>query len=194
MKNEEKILDAALKVVEEHTISGTRMHLIAQEAGMLQSNVHYYYKTKDDLMLALQDKVLDKCHEIRDELSAKADDTLESQLDVFIGQKKNFILENKRYDYAEMDFWQQGRINEEMRKRFADSYCGWRKDILDMLDRYVPNLTSSMRQYIPAYVVSFLEGATIQYLMDSDSMDIDGYFEFGKQTILNILKPYCDDN
>ena len=161
---------------------------------MLQSNVHYYYKTKDDLMLALQDKVLDKCHEIRDELSAKADDTLESQLDVFIGQKKNFILENKRYDYAEMDFWQQGRINEEMRKRFADSYCGWRNDILDMLDRYVPKLTSSMRQYIPAYVVSFLEGATIQYLMDSDSMDIDGYFEFGKQTILNILKPYRDDN
>ena len=50
---EEKILNAAFRVVDRHTISGTRMHLIAEEAKMVQSNLHYYFKTKQDLMLAL---------------------------------------------------------------------------------------------------------------------------------------------
>lgn len=190
MKNEDRILNAALKVVEEHTISGTRMHLIAQEADMLQSNVHYYYKTKDELMYALQKKVLDKCLEIRAELNAQAEDTLEAKMDVFIEQKKNFITENQRFDYAEMDFWQQGRIHPEIKKRFADSYAGWRKDIKDMLETYVPKLPLPMKEYLPAFFVSILEGATIQYLMDEESFDLDSYFANGKQMILDAVAPY----
>lgn len=38
---EEKILNAAFHVVDRYTISGTRMHLIAEEAKMVQSNLHY---------------------------------------------------------------------------------------------------------------------------------------------------------
>ena len=41
-----KILDAAFEIVAKNKISGTRMHLIAKEAGVVQSNVHYYYPTK----------------------------------------------------------------------------------------------------------------------------------------------------
>ena len=59
-KTEDKVLDAALQIVKEKTISGTRMHLIAEEANMVQSNVHYYFKTKNDLMIALQKKVLNE--------------------------------------------------------------------------------------------------------------------------------------
>ena len=47
---EKTILDAALEVVARETISRTRMHLIAEEAGMSQSNLHYHFKTKDDLL------------------------------------------------------------------------------------------------------------------------------------------------
>ena len=38
-ETEERILNAALKVVNDVTISGTRMHLIAEKADMVQSNV-----------------------------------------------------------------------------------------------------------------------------------------------------------
>ena len=62
---EEKILTAALKVINRETISGTRIHLIAKEADVAQSNVHYYYKTKQDLMDSLQERVLEECYDIR---------------------------------------------------------------------------------------------------------------------------------
>ncbi len=187
MKNEEKILEATLAVVREQTISGTRMHLIAQKADMLQSNLHYYYKTKNDLLQALQDKVLDKCLEIRTNLRVDCEDSLESELDVFIKQKKAFIMEYRDYDYAELDFWVQGRINPKMRENFAKSFDGWRMEIGEMLDRYVPSLNETVRTYLPYLVVSYLEGATIQYLIEEDSFDLDAYFAFGKKMILDTI-------
>ena len=58
-ETEERILNAALKVVNDVTISGTRMHLIAEKADMVQSNVHYYYKTKQELLKGLQEWILE---------------------------------------------------------------------------------------------------------------------------------------
>ena len=52
-----KILDAAFEIVAKNKISGTRMHLIAKKAGVVQSNVHYYYPTKNDLLIALLDRI-----------------------------------------------------------------------------------------------------------------------------------------
>lgn len=194
MRNEDKIIAATLKVVKAHTISGTRMHLIAKEAGMLQSNLHYYYKTKDELMLALQKQVLDKCLEIRRDLRENSEDTFESQLDVFINQKRQFILEMPEYDYAEIDFWGQGRIHSEMKQNFIDSFEGWRGELRDLLDRYVPSVSEKVRTYLPYQIVSFLEGATIQYLISEKSFDLESYFAFGKQMILDTIKQDLSQN
>ena len=196
MKNEERILSAALAVVKEHTISGTRMHLIAEKAGMVQSNLHYYFKSKRDIMYALQKKVLEKCLELRERYRNNMEsDTLENELDVFISQKKDFIIKYREYDYAEMDFWVQGRIDEETRLRFAESFSGWRTEIKMMLEKHAHNLSDESKKYLPYMIVSFLEGATIQYLIDENLFNLDNYFEFGKKIILKSIKEEsCGDN
>lgn len=189
-KAEKKILDAALKVVKDNTISGTRMHLIAEKADMVQSNLHYYFKTKDDLMNRLQEQVLSKCLEIRDVLKNDSEDSLEGQLDVFIGQKIDFLRNNQEYDFAEIDFWVQGRINDKMKENFAASFAGWRKDIAKMIDKYVPELSDEKKKYLPHIIVSLLEGATLQYLTDEESMDVDEYFKTVKEIIINTINSY----
>lgn len=113
---EEKILEAALAVVSEKSISGTRMHLIAEKADMVQSNVHYYFKTKNNLMLALQKKVVSRCLEIRDNIKDNYGDNLEDQLEIFIEQKMTFLMEEQEYDIVEVDFWLQAHNNPEIRK------------------------------------------------------------------------------
>lgn len=180
----ERILSAALRVVNRNTISGTRMHLIADEAGMVQSNVHYYFKTKDELMLALQSYILDECTTFRERDRQNCRNELESQLDVFFRQKKKLILNNEEYDYAEIDFWVQSRINDQVRKKFQSNYDEWREEIRQVLDRYCPYIDNCTREKLPYVVVSMLEGATIQHGIDSENFDIDGYFEFCKSMIL----------
>lgn len=188
LKPEDRILEAALDVVKEKTISGTRMHLIANQVDMAQSNLHYYFKTKEELLLGLHKKVLRKCHELREEDKAKAGKDLDSQLDVFFNQKRQFILNFKKYDYAEIDFWVQARTNAKIQKAFVESFQGWRDEIGEILDEYSPNISKENRNLIPYVMVSMLEGATMQYLIDEGSFDLDEYFAYCKKGIRKIIE------
>ncbi len=187
---EGKIISAALDTIEKHTISGTRMHLIADEAEMLQSNLHYYFKTKSDLMMAVLKRVRERSLEIREEIKKETEDTLESALDQFIGQKKEFILREKKYDYAEIDFWVQSRLGDSTSQELAHSFREWREEIRSMLRKYVPALSEEMLEYLPVHFVSMLEGATLQYLADEGVFDLDRYFETGKEILLSQVKSY----
>ena len=184
MSTEDRILEAALYTVESHTISGTRMHLIAEEAQMVQSNVHYYYRTKEALLLALHKKVLDTCYNIRKEDVKKAGNCLEEQLDVFLNQKKKFLLEKTAYDTAEIDFWVQARIKPKIRERMCHSFESWRKELKYLFDTYCPELPEEKKTMLPSMVVSLMEGATIQYHLDPERFDVDGYFAMCREMIL----------
>lgn len=188
--NEEKILDATLRVIESHTISGTRISLIAKEADMLQSNVLYYYKTKEEILVAMQKRILDIFPKLREELRDNTEDTLESALEVFSKNEENLLKNFPEYNHAEMDFWVQSRTDEDTRERFSKSYDLWRQEIRDVLVKYVPDLPDNLKEILPAQYVSMLEGFTIQYLIDENKIDMTEYFALSRQLILNTVKPY----
>ena len=75
-----------------------------------------------------------------------------------------------------------------MKNRFAESFEGWRNEIQEMLEKYAPQLSDNTKKYLPYEIVSYLEGATIQYLTDEKKFDLDNYFEFGKKMILNSIQ------
>ncbi len=180
-----RILNAALDVVNKDTISGTRMHLIAEQAQMVQSNVHYYYKTKNDLMLALQDYIFEECYEIRRKEKKSSSDSLEGQLDVFINQKKKLILDKKKYDFAEIDFWVQSKTNSDIHSKFIESYEKWRQEIRVILSGYCPFLDEKSLDILPYTLVSLLQGATIQYFINKSDFDTNTYFNTCRQMMLN---------
>lgn len=187
---QERILNAALKVINEETISGTRMHLIARKADVVQSNVHYYYKTKQDLLLALQEKVLEECYEIREQDKKKSQDTLESQLHIFFQQKKHLICKKTEYDFAEMDFLIQGKMNDKIHERFVESYEQWRDDIREVIIRYCPGIDEQTKETLPYVIVSMLQGASIQALVEQKGFDVDGCFAKCEELLLHYLKQY----
>ena len=186
----ERILNAALKVINEETISGTRMHLIAEKADVVQSNVHYYYETKQDLLLALQEKVLTECYEIRRQDKKKSRDTLESQLHIFFQQKKHLILKKAEYDFAEMDFLIQGKMNEKIHQRFVESYEQWRDDIREVIIRYCPGIDEQTKETLPFVIVSMLQGASLQALVDQKMFDVEECFAKCEELLLHYLKQY----
>ncbi len=188
-----RIMNAALDVVNKQTIAGTRMHLIAERAKMVQSNVHYYYKTKDELMLALQEYIFEECYDARRKEKKHSKDTLESQLEVFINQKKRLILTKHKYDFAEIDFWVQSKSNEEVHDNFDESYMKWRREIREVLEKYCPWLDDKSKELLPYTLVSLMQGATIQYLINKGEFDIEGYFDQCKQLMLSQINSLRKD-
>ena len=185
---EDMIIQATLDVIEEKTISETRMRLIAEKADVYQSNLHYYYKSKKDLMMAVQKRVADRCVELREEALKEAEDTLESQLDVFLKQKLTFIKNEPKYDYAEIDFWIQSRFDDDFKAEFRRSFLGWRRELQQLIIQYAPHLEEREQVLLSSVIISLLEGATIQYLIDDAAFSVDEYFDYCKALIMKQLQ------
>jgi len=192
MANEitEKILEAAFEIVAQNKISGTRMHLIAKEAGMVQSNLHYYYPTKNDLMIALLDNIQERFTKKRMSSVDLEKKSVAENLQGLFYEKKDDIQNHKKIDYVQFDFWVQGTANPEIREKFKASFDIWIKNITEVLKKE-PSFSENKSVYysmLPHLIVSIMMGASMQYLIDEEKFDLDDYFTAAEKMILSFLK------
>ena len=186
-KGADKIFDATLKVISKYTIAGTRMHLIAEEADIRQSNIHYYFKSKNDLLVRLQQRVSEYCFDFRDEIRDEYDPaSIDDQLELFIVQKLDFILKEKEYDFVEMDFWIQSRANAKIRKSMAEKYQIWRNEFTEhVIEPFAPDLTDEEKKQVAYVAISLLQGATVQYHLEK--FDVRAYFDYCKHVLKMLM-------
>lgn len=187
---DKKILDATLEIIAREKISGTRMHLIAKEANMSQSNLHYYFPTKDDLLITLMDDLQKRFSEKRMESVDFECKTLPENIHGLFEEKKDDILNRKKIDYAQFDFWVQGTVNPDIRVKFQNTFDEWRNDIRKVLatDERFSKKDSKNLEMVPYIIVSLMMGASMQYLIDEGEFDLNEYFAASEQMVLKFLK------
>ncbi|MFL0245787.1 TetR/AcrR family transcriptional regulator [Candidatus Clostridium stratigraminis] len=187
---EKKILDATLETIAREKISGTRMHLIADEANMSQSNLHYYFPTKNDLIIALMDDLQKRFSSKRTESIDVKNKSLNENIHGILEEKKYDILNNKKVDYAQFDFWVQGTVNPEIRVKFQKTFEEWRENIKEVLEHNkVPStIDSKNAEMLPFIIVSLMMGASMQYLIDEGKFDLDEYFTACEKLVLEFLE------
>lgn len=181
---EQVILDAALQVVAEKSIIGTRLHLIAQKAGMAQSNLHYYYRTKHDLLVALFKRIQDGFEADREVRLGKEYRNFDKRLQVYFDQKKHIITEDPAIDYAQFDYWSQGRSDPEIKQLFYQSYEVWRQEMVDSIHQFYPDIDDEEMRSIARVMVSMMMGGSMQYLNAVEPFDLDAYFAQCSEMIL----------
>lgn len=183
-----KILDATLEVIAREKISGTRMHLIAKEAEMTQSNLHYYFPTKNDLLIALLDDIQQWFSANRQKVIDPANRSLAENLAAIFAEKQDVILNNKKLDYVQFDYWVQGTVNPEVRATFRKTFNIWRHDIAAIVARTgAADGDAAPRKMLPFLMVSLMMGASMQYLIDEGQFDLDEYFTAARNMILSLI-------
>lgn len=184
-----KILEATLETIAREKISGTRMHLIAKDAGMSQSNLHYYYPTKNELLIALLDEIQERFTKKRAESVDLKNKSFEENLSGLFNEKKDIILNDKKIDYAQFDYWVQGTVNEEIGSKFEKTFDEWRNDISKVLlenDAY-SKMDPQYKELLPFIIVSLMMGASMQYLIDEGKFDLNQYFYTAKKMVMGFI-------
>ncbi|WP_346929223.1 TetR/AcrR family transcriptional regulator [Clostridium sp.] len=182
---DKRILKAALEVVSKEKISGTRMHIIAKEANMSQANLHYHFSTKNDIMVALLNSIQEEFSKGRKNYIDTERKTVTENIQGFFEQKKDDILINKKMEYAQIDYWVQGTVNEEIRTIFQNTFNIWRKSIEDTLSKEnQEGLYEKTERNLPFVMVSLMLGASLQYLIDEGKFDLGEYFQVAEEMIL----------
>lgn len=92
--NQQKILRAAEREFEAHGFGGARVQRIADLAGVPKANIHYYYKNKKKLYLAVLDGILSLWNKAFDDIHP--DDDPAQALAKYIRAKLNYSRHNAR--------------------------------------------------------------------------------------------------
>lgn len=187
---EEALLDAAMEVLAEKSLGGVRVHLVAERAGMVQSNLHYYFKTKHDLLVALYRRVHNKFEETRKKVMGRVYPDIDGRLQVFFDQKKEIILNEPAVDYVQFDYWTQSRSDPEIRDMIYASSESWREEMREAIRKYVPEVSEEEGRLLSHVLVSMLMGASMQYLNHPGLMDLDEYFALCKRMLLTQIRDF----
>lgn len=73
-------------------------------------------------------------------------------------------------------------------------YSRWREDIRGVVQEGVEGgaFGASAAQGVPVLMVSLMEGAALQYLIDGDALDLDSYFD-GAMALISRLSVAAEE-
>ena len=185
------ILDATLSVVSRETIGGTRMHLIAKEAGVSQSILHYYFSSKKDILVRLMQDLKAEFNQKRTRDIDPANKPLEDNIKGFLNQKSDIIKNHREMDVAQFDFFVQSLVDEELKEVFRDFFKAWYDEIKAVIlqSDLPPENKEKFARSMSHMLMSLMMGASMQYLLwDGEDFDVDTYFDQAEEMFLGYLR------
>ena len=182
------IIDASFSVIAENKISGTNLRQIAKQAGISLGTLHYYFPSKAELLLALLDYMRNLFGEGQKEIMEQHLSPPE-KLNHFILQEQRFLIEKRQMLEVFFDFWSQGLQDPEIQSRIQMIYDRWRLDIETVAAEGVQtgDFAPDIAPMIPFLMVSIMEGAALQYLIDNTVFDLEAYFETSHKMIIGMV-------
>ncbi|MCJ7623838.1 MAG: TetR/AcrR family transcriptional regulator [Anaerolineaceae bacterium] len=188
----QRIILAALETIAANKISGTNLRDIATRTGISQGTLHYYFPSKTGLYQAVLEYM--SCT-FSDQRKRKLEDINlkpRDKLNVFFTQMRE-VLQEKEILLAFYDFWVQstGETRESViQEAIQRIYNRWRGDIDNVVREGVAQgeFNSQHANLIPTLMVSLMEGAALQFLVDVEAIDLEAYFKKANQIILSIIE------
>jgi len=171
-----QILQAAYEVGSQRGLSGLTVRLVAAEAGLSNGLVHFHFKTKEALLIALLDWLLATTTvlQVSDEVAA-----IPSPLDrllALLRQEMDRLIRDRPRVHLFFDFWLMGirhrKIGKRMRAeldRYRETFLPMAEEVLAAEPERFPGVTP---EGLAAVSVGFINGCAVQSMIDPDHFDV----------------------
>ncbi|HOO38950.1 MAG TPA: TetR/AcrR family transcriptional regulator [Deltaproteobacteria bacterium] len=184
-----QILKALDSCLQEKSFQQTSIKDIARVAGVNHGVLHYYFASKEDILLNYIDYVIeDYRDQIREWLGTKDISLLDKRgfIEEIFAFINNKITLNRNLSRIFVEIWEIGVYNDAVRQKLKHMYSAWIRELTSYLSRFVPDEKFAMN--ISVSMVGFWEGmALFSTIFDEDSLDIAEVLGRFQERILEIL-------
>jgi len=172
----EQIVEAAVAVLMEQGIQNLSLSEIEKKAGMSRGQLTYYFPTKEDILLAMFDRLVALTHERIGQpagATAEAAGAWEWIQHLLVRILAHPPL-NPEFGCLQYTFLSQIDHREDFREKLAGLYSVWRSKMAEGLERDFAESTSEKRvsgRAFASLVQAILHGLAIQRAADPDALD-----------------------
>ena len=183
-----QLIRAAYKVVGEKGYSDFTTKDIAEEAGLSNGLLHYYFKNKEDLLFNLLRGMNAK---LKDQLNKTLKVLTEPQdkLLAFCDEAFALVDKEKAYFYVLIDFWAQMNHDNRIRQANVKLFRSYRDEITTILKEGETKGVFKVVdvQLTSVIIISLIQGTIIQYVIDNEAFDYREYTGRVKEQIFSMI-------
>jgi AcrR family transcriptional regulator len=184
-----QILKALDTCLQEKSFERTSIKDIARVAGVNHGVLHYYFTSKEDILLKYIDHVIEDYQaQLQEWLGTK--DIRRYSKKEFIQEIFNFVNHritlNKSLSRIFVEIWEIALYNEGVRKKLRQAYSLWIKELSNILSQYIEDKNFTIK--ISTAMVAFWEGMSLfSIIFDPNDLKINEVLEGFQRRILEIL-------
>jgi AcrR family transcriptional regulator len=175
----EQILKAAYEVALRRGIDGLTVRAVAARARLSHGLVLFHFKRKDQLGLALLDRVLETTMSLRVSDDLGAIPNARERLQALFRHELHRLLEEPRRLRLLLEYWARGVHNALIRGKISagmDRYRAAFRNIAEEALRAEPGRPGKGTPAgLAAAAVSLIIGYPVQAMIDADGFDIEEY-------------------
>jgi AcrR family transcriptional regulator len=166
----QRIVDAMRSCVATRGITGATFEHVSQEAGVSRGLLHYYFGTKERLLIeVLRGDAVTRIGMMDEPLAAAK--TVDEVLAVLVSGAEAILQTDPGFYVILFELFSAGRQNAEIRSELAQLYDGSRRHLAEILERKAKEGVLSLRfdaETCVTYLFAAADGAALQRLTDPE--------------------------
>jgi AcrR family transcriptional regulator len=166
----QRIVDAMRRCVATRGIAGATFEHVSREAGVSRGLLHYYFGTKERLLIEVLRGDAQMRMSMLDEPLADAR-TVDEVIEVLVAGAEAVLQNDPGFYVILFELFTAGRQNPEIRAELAELYRASRTHVAEMLRRKEAEGVLSLRYDAEAcvtYMFAAADGGALQRLTDTD--------------------------
>jgi AcrR family transcriptional regulator len=184
-----QILEALNQCLQIKPFDQTSIKDIAQAAGVNHGLLHYYFKSKEDILIHYIDYVIDHYRAMfMDWLTQKEGEGIIDRelIEAFFKFMNEKITLNRPLSTVFIEIWEIAVYNPAVKSKLKRAYQEWMEILTGMLSRATKDTYSSRR--ISFSIVAFLEGmALFSIILDPDKKEFKKILAGFQEKIVEML-------
>jgi AcrR family transcriptional regulator len=163
-----RIVDAMRSCVAERGIAGATFEQVSREAGVSRGLLHYYFGTKERLLIEVLRSDAETRIAMLDEPLARAR-TVDDVIAVLVSGAEDLLREDPGFYVILFELFTAGRQNPDIQKELAELYQRSRRHVAGILRRKETEGVLALRfdaEAIVSYMFAAADGGALQRLTD----------------------------
>lgn len=183
-----QIVQATVECISTMGYNNFSMQDVARKANVSKGIIHYYFLNKDDLMMAVLNKVASDIEELISQSTGDVEDPAR-KLEIFVEIGMGIVRTKREYYQVSMDFWTQINQKPEVQSLIANHYDQFRKACRDIIQDGVKS--GAFQKVDPvgysAAIVGMMDGISLQWLFDPERFNYGDLVDLVKRNALSGL-------
>jgi AcrR family transcriptional regulator len=170
-----RIIDAASRLVVERGMEDVSLTAIARAAGISKGTLYYYYATKAALVFDIAEKHVRDITDVIFELIETGGPQTNPEALIgllFQKHKSNHIRMRLHLNLV----GQAMNGNDDLKKRYQETYAYWHARALEALDRLFPAYDD--RETLAHLMITIIDGLNVQTMLGVDTVSVDDLARF----------------